>query len=62
MIDNRSPTNAFISVLFPTLGFPIIFTKPALCSAIFYFFAKVNFLNSKNQNMGDERYEEEVRS
>ena len=28
-MDNRSPTKAFISVDFPTLGLPIIFTYPA---------------------------------
>jgi hypothetical protein len=27
----RSPTSWFISVDFPTLGFPTIFTNPALC-------------------------------
>lgn len=31
MIDNFSPTNAFMSVDLPTLGFPMIFTKPDLC-------------------------------
>lgn len=31
MIDSFSPTRAFISVDFPTLGFPMIFTKPDLC-------------------------------
>ena len=31
MIDSFSPTKAFINVDLPTLGFPIIFTKPALC-------------------------------
>jgi hypothetical protein len=31
IIDNFSPTKAFISVDLPTFGFPIIFTKPALC-------------------------------
>ncbi len=30
-MEIRSPTNAFISVDFPTLGFPMIFTNPALC-------------------------------
>ena len=31
MIDSFSPTRAFISVDFQTLGFPMIFTKPDLC-------------------------------
>ena len=31
MIDSLSPTRAFIKVDFPTLGFPIILTKPDLC-------------------------------
>ena len=31
IMDIRSPTNEFISVDFPTLGFPTIFTNPALC-------------------------------
>ena len=31
MIDNFSPTSAFMSVDLPTLGFPMIFTKPDLC-------------------------------
>ncbi|GET46695.1 hypothetical protein RCZ01_19970 [Capnocytophaga felis] len=30
-MDNLSPTKAFIKVDFPTLGLPIIFTKPDLC-------------------------------
>jgi len=34
MMDNRSPTNAFMSVDFPTFGFPIMLTNPALCSII----------------------------
>ena len=34
MMDNLSPTKAFIKVDFPTFGFPIIFTKPALCAII----------------------------
>jgi hypothetical protein len=35
MIDNLSPTMAFMMVDFPTLGFPIILTKPALCDICF---------------------------
>lgn len=31
MIERRSPTSAFINVDLPTLGFPMILTKPALC-------------------------------
>ena len=31
MIESRSPTSAFISVDFPTLGLPMILTKPDLC-------------------------------
>jgi len=34
IIDRRSPTNAFIRVDLPTLGFPIIFTKPDLCAIV----------------------------
>ena len=30
-IEIRSPTNWFMSVLLPTLGFPTMFTNPALC-------------------------------
>ena len=30
-IEMRSPMRRFIRVDFPTLGFPTIFTKPALC-------------------------------
>jgi hypothetical protein len=36
---NFSPTKIFIKVDFPALGFPIIFTNPALC-------AMFNFLQS----------------
>ena len=34
IIDILSPTRAFINVDLPTLGFPTIFTKPALCILI----------------------------
>ena len=33
-MEMRSPTSKFINVLFPTLGFPTIFTKPDLCIAV----------------------------
>jgi hypothetical protein len=38
IIDNLSPTKAFINVDLPTFGFPMMFTKPALCdiSTIIY--------------------------
>lgn len=58
MMESFSPTNAFISVDFPTLGFPMILTKPDLCmkcgllgfkvtinSRKFLMFAKVTRLN-----------------
>jgi hypothetical protein len=32
MIESFSPTSTFIKVDFPTLGLPIIDTKPALCA------------------------------
>jgi hypothetical protein len=32
MIDKRSPTNTFMMVDFPTLGFPMMFTNPDLCA------------------------------
>ena len=32
IIDNFSPTKLFIKVDFPTLGFPIIFINPDLCT------------------------------
>jgi len=44
-MDNFSPTKAFINVDFPTLGFPIIFTKPALCAIILKFIVKVLIKN-----------------
>ena len=31
MIERRSPTRAFMSVDLPTLGLPMMFTKPLLC-------------------------------
>lgn len=36
-MDNLSPTKAFIKVDFPTFGFPMMFTKPALCVIILFF-------------------------
>jgi hypothetical protein len=42
-MDNLSPTKAFINVDFPTFGFPMMFTKPALCDiSIIIYFAKVD--------------------
>src|SRR5690606_10688734 len=42
MIDIFSPTNAFIKVDFPALGFPMILTNPALCDmkCCFYLMCK----------------------
>ena len=34
MIESFSPTSAFISVDFPTFGFPMMFTKPDLCISL----------------------------
>ena len=36
----RSPTNWFISVDFPTFGFPTMFTNPALCILSVFFICK----------------------
>ena len=41
MMDRRSPTKAFIRVDFPTLGLPMMFTKPALCVMLLFQRAKV---------------------
>src|SRR5690554_1130324 len=44
MMESFSPTKAFINVDLPTLGFPIMFTKPALGSSfIFFQFLKIRF-------------------
>ena len=40
-IDRPSPTSLFISVDFPTFGFPIIPTKPALCSIIYIHYISI---------------------
>ena len=43
VINPNSPTKAFIKVDFPTFGFPMMFTKPALCDIYFNLIsAKVN--------------------
>ena len=45
IIESLSPTKAFIKVDFPTFGFPIMFTKPALCTILMFFLAKVMIID-----------------
>jgi hypothetical protein len=47
MIESFSPIRAFINVDLPTLGLPIILTKPALCDIEIFF--KIN-LHYKETN------------
>ena len=43
----RNNRNSFINVDLPTLGFPTIFTNPALCIILFYSVTSQYLLNTK---------------